>query len=425
VDPGRKAGRISIDPKPLNARSGFRRSDGLRESWREIDVLMYFNRASFLKALKLSLFGRPFRWRRWFYVLSFTLLYLVFVSGVAVLRWLDRLIWRDVENTPIEAPVFIIAPPRSGTSFLQKLLTLDDQRFVFWKMYQTILPTVVTEKCIQSTVGFDRRLGRPVGRLLNWCEKRWFGGWDNLHTMRLDAPEEDGALYLYAFACEAIYMLFPFIEELWELGFPDTLPEEDRRALMKYYRTCLQRLVYSSGKGKTLLIKSTNSSGAVASIREAFPDARFITIIRDPAASIASSISLMLPALKVHSPEIPPDGDVSRAYARLSTEWYKYLHDFTLGLPEHQIHVVDYRCLVRDPAGTIEALYAHFGWKISPEYRSRLAAQQQRQKTYQSGHRYRLEDFGVDREALYGELTHVLSARGFVRADPPSELGGG
>lgn len=387
-------------------------------------VLMYFNYASFFKALKLSLLGQPFRWRRWFYVLSFTSLYLLFVFGVRVLRWLDTLIWREVEKTPIVAPVFIIAPPRSGTSFLQKLLTLDQSRFVFWKMYQTILPTVLTERCIQWGLGVDRRLGRPIGRLLGWCEKRWFGGWDNLHTMRLDAPEEDGALYLYAFACEAIYMLFPYVKALWELGFPDRLPIEDRRALMHYYRTCLQRLVFSSGQGKTLLIKSTNSSGAVASILEAFPDARFITILRDPADSIASSISLMMPALKAHSPEIPKDGEISRDYATLSTAWYKYLHDFAEERPASQMYTVDYRHLVKDPRGTVEAIYQNFGWEISAEYRARLDAQQQRQKTYQSGHRYRLEDFGVDRESIYAELSHVLATRGFVRADPAAELGG-
>lgn len=345
------------------------------------------------------------------------MIYLIFVGGVSVLRWFDRWIWRELEQTPIVAPVFIIAPPRSGTSFLQKLLTMDQDRFVFWKMYQTILPTVLTERLLHWGVGFDRRLGRPLGRLLSWCEKRWFGGWDNLHTMRLDAPEEDGALYLYAFACEAIYMLFPFVEELWELGFPDTLPQRDRRALMQYYRSCLQRLVFSSGREKTLLIKSTNSSGAVASILEAFPDARFITILRDPADSIASSISLMMPALKAHSPEITPDGDVSKAYARLSSAWYKYLHDFVSGLPDHQIHAVDYRQLVLDPAGTVKAIYHHFGFEVSEDFRARLDAQQQRQKTYQSTHHYRLEDFGVDREWLYAELSDVLSARGFVRTD--------
>ena len=384
---------------------------------------MYFNHVSFFKALKLSLLDQPFHWRRWFYVLSFTSLYLLFVFGVRVLRWLDTLIWREVEKTPIVAPVFIIAPPRSGTSFLQKLLTLDQSRFVFWKMYQTILPTVLTERCIQWGLGVDRRLGRPIGRVLGWCEKRWFGGWDNLHTMRLDAPEEDGALYLYAFACEAIYMLFPYVKALWELGFPDQLPIEDRRALMHYYRTCLQRLVFSSGQGKTLLIKSTNSSGAVASILEAFPDARFITIFRDPADSIASSISLMMPALKAHSPEIPQDGDVSRDYAALSTAWYKSLYEFAAERPASQMYTVDYRHLVKDPRGTVEAIYRNFGWEISAEYSARLDAQQQRQKTYQSGHRYRLEDFGVDRESIYAELSHVLAARGFVRADPAAESG--
>lgn len=382
---------------------------------------MYFNHSSFFKALRLALFGQAFRWRRWFYVLSFTALYLIFVFGVRVLRWLDRLIWRDVENTPIVAPVFIIAPPRSGTSFLQKLLTLDQPRFVSWKMYQTILPTVLTERLIQWSLKFDRSLGRPAGRVLGWCEKRWFGGWDNLHTMRLDAPEEDGALYLYAFACEAIYMLFPYVEELWELGFPDRLPLKDRQALMQYYRTCLQRLIYSSGQGKTLLVKSTNSSGAVDSIRGAFPDARFITIVRDPADSIASSISLMMPALHAHSPEIPPDGEVSRAYAKLSAAWYKYLYDFTSALPASQVYTVDYCHLVRDPQGTVEAIYRHFGWEVSPEYRARLNAQQQRQKTYQSRHRYRLEDFGVDRKGIYAELSQVLSARGVAGSDVATE----
>lgn len=382
---------------------------------------MYFNYRSFFKALQLSLWDQPFRWRRATYVLAFTLLYLVFVAGVTLMRQLDRLIWRDIEKTPIERPVFIIAPPRSGTSFLQKLLTFDQPRFVFWKMYQTILPTVLTEKLIQWGLSFDQLLGRPVGRVLNWCEKRWFGGWDNLHTMRLDAPEEDGALYLYAFACEAIYMLFPYVEELWELGFPDTLPAADRQALMRYYRSCLQRLVYSGGQGKTLLIKSTNSSGTVASILEEFPDARFITIVRDPADSIASSISLMMPALKAHSPETPPDGEISKAYAKLSTEWYKYLHDFALELPKDQIHTVDYRRLVSDPMGTVEAIYDHFGWEISPDFRARLKAQQQRQKTYQSGHRYSLEEFGIDREWVYAELASVLAAREFRRFDSGAE----
>ncbi len=374
---------------------------------------MYFNFRGFLKALGLALFQTPFRIRRWVYVIGFTILYLAFVILVAAIRQLDRLLFRDIEKTPIVAPVFIIAPPRSGTSFFQKLLTFDEDRFVYWKMYQTILPTLMTERAISSVVRLDHLLGRPMARFLAWCEKRWFGGWDNLHTMRLDAPEEDGALYLYAFACEAIYMLFPYVDELWELGFPDLLPLAERRSLMRYYRTCLQRLTYGAGPGRTLLIKSTNSCGAVRAILDEFPDARFITIVRDPLDSIASSISLMMPALAAHSPEIPKDGAVSEAYARMSIEWYKHLQRFQEDIPASQFHVVDYRTLVKDPKAAVEGVYRHFSWKMSQSFLDRLERQRQTQADFKSSHRYLLEEFGIDRQWVRSELAPVLKKSGF------------
>ena len=43
---------------------------------------------------------------------------------------------------------------------------------------------------------------------------------------------------------------------------------------MRYYRSCLQRQLYASGPDKTLLSKATQSSGAVESLLEAFPDAK-------------------------------------------------------------------------------------------------------------------------------------------------------
>ena len=67
---------------------------------------------------------------------------------------------------------------------------------------------------------------------------------------------------------------------------------ENRRKLMRYYRSCLQRHLYANGPDKTLLSKATQSSGAVESLLEAFPDARFITIIRHPYESVASHVSV-------------------------------------------------------------------------------------------------------------------------------------
>jgi hypothetical protein len=365
---------------------------------------MYFNYRGFLKALRIALFGQPFRLRRWLYVIAFSGLYLGFVALVALGRGLDLLLFPGFRKIPIEKPVFIIAPPRSGTSFLQNVLSQDAERFVYWKMYQTIFPCISLQKLIDAAVGVDDRLGRPLRTLLGWCEKKWFGGWDGMHTMRLDQPEEDGALFLYAFAAESVFMLFPFVEQLWEVGFPDALPEKDRRKLMAYYRSCLQRQVYANGRGRTLLLKSTHSSGAVESLLAEFPDARFITIVRHPYDSVASHVSLFVPAWQAHSPDIAKDGPEARAYAGLAVAWYRHLFRFRDKVAPEHYYCVDYRDLRADPERTVRNLYAHFGWTPGAAFGARLREIGGRQKSFKSAHDYSLEEFGLSKQWLREEL---------------------
>jgi len=376
---------------------------------------MYFNYKLFLKAESLALFRRPFRLRRWSYVLLFSGLYLLFLLLVVLGRAVDHIFFGRFRRQRVDEPVFIIAPPRSGTTLVQNLLSLDEKRFVHLKMYQTILPAVCFQRLVDAAAGCDRRLGRPVERTLTWCEKKWFGGWDDLHKMRLNQPEEDDALFLYAFESEAIFMLFPYVRELWEAGFPDALPADGRRKLMRYYRSCLQRHLYANGPAQTLLSKATQSSGTVNSLLEEFPRAKFITIVRHPYKSVASHVSLFVPVWKAHSPEIAKDGPVAREYARLAVEWYKHLFRFRQTAPPAQCHCIDYRDLVQNPRKTIEKVYAHFGWTMDPDYLARLDAAVQRQRDFKSKHGYTLEEFGLSKEWIQQELGEILDAHGLER----------
>jgi len=369
---------------------------------------MYFNFRLFLKAEYLALFQMPFRLRRWVYVLFFSGLFLLFLAFVVLGRALDHILFPGFRRQPVKEPVFIIAPPRSGTTLVQNLMSLDEDRFLHLKMYQTIFPAVCFQRFFDLLAWTDGKLGRPFERLLGWCERKWFGAWDDLHKMRLNQPEEDDALFLYAFASEAIFMLFPFVRELWEAGFPDALPADDRRKLMKYYRSCLQRHLYANGPGKTLLSKATQSSGTVESLREEFPDARFVTIVRHPYRSVASHVSLFVPVWQAHSPEIAKDGPVSKAYAGLAVAWYQHLFAFRKQVPSGQYYCIDYRELVRNPRQTVEALYAHFQWPLSDACRARLEAATVRQKEFKSKHEYTLEEFGLSKEWIQQELGEIL-----------------
>src|SRR5262245_14123198 len=104
---------------------------------------MYINLQLFLKAVSLSLFATPFRVRRWAYVLFFSALFWVMWVIVALGRAIDHLLFPGFRKQALHEPVFIIAPPRSGTTLMQKLMSLDEERFVHNKLYQTIFPAVI------------------------------------------------------------------------------------------------------------------------------------------------------------------------------------------------------------------------------------------------------------------------------------------
>src|SRR5678815_1463433 len=117
---------------------------------------MYLNLGLFARAQYLTLFRKPFRIRRWAYVCFFTVLYGIMWVIVALGRSLDHLFFPRFNQQKVSAPVFIVAPPRSGTTLLQKLMSLDQERFVHNKLYQTIFPAVTFQKSFDALVWMDR-----------------------------------------------------------------------------------------------------------------------------------------------------------------------------------------------------------------------------------------------------------------------------
>jgi hypothetical protein len=209
--------------------------------------------------------------------------------------------------------------------------------------------------------------------------------------------------------------LFPYIPELWGAGFCDDLPADVRRKVMRYYRSCLQRHLYAVGPDKTLLSKATQFSGSVVSILEEFPDARILTIVRDPAKSIASHVSVFYPVWRTISPEIQKDSAESKAYAGLAAAWFRHLFKTRNLTSPDRYYCIRYADLAKDPGATIGQVYAHFGFNPSPAYLDRLAQATKRQRDFKSSHNYTLEEFGLDQDWLRRELGEVLDFYGLDR----------
>lgn len=379
---------------------------------------MYVNLRLFFKAEAIALLDRPFRLRRWAFVGFFTGLYWFMWCLIAVGRLLDHVFFPGFRRQEIHEPVFIIAPPRSGTTFAQNLLSLDEERFAHLKLYQTIFPSVCFQRLFDALAWVDRHTFRILSRLLAWFERRIFGGWDDMHPLRFNAPEEDDGLFVYTFVTEAILLLFPYTQELWEAGFADSLPADDRRRLMRYYRSCIKRHLYANGPHKTFLSKSTQSSGAIESVREEFPDARILTIIRHPYQSIASHVSVFYPVWRAHSPEIAKSSPESEAYAELAVAWYRHVHEVGANLDGNRFIRIRYTELVEDPRGTIEQVYGRLGFELTPEFRERLQAATRESRSFRSNHEYSLEEFGLSEQWIQERLGDVMDAYSLDRKGP-------
>ena len=378
---------------------------------------MYIKLGLLLRALRLSLLDQPFSLRRILYVSVFLFLFVLFLGLIGLGRLLDEIFFARWRKQPIAAPIFIIATPRSGTTAMQRLLALDEANFRPLLMYEMILGTVAWTRAVRAIA----RWLRPLARACDSVGRLFFGGWDDRHRMRLDLPEEDETIFIYTFVSEAIYLLFPYVERLPEAGFADMLPEREQDAVMRFYKTTVQRLLFSAGGERTLLAKSTSGLGRIKTLQRTFPDARFIHLVRHPAESIPSHVSVFYPTWVKHSPEIAKASPTSHAYARLAASWYRHMLHEAPAIPARQYVRVMYSDFVADPEAAVRRIYDHFGLELTPDFAARLRDEAAGFRHFRSSHRYTLAEYGLDEAWLEAEVGDVMRAYGFSPAASPTK----
>jgi hypothetical protein len=333
-----------------------------------------------------------------------------------VAEQVDDLLYADYRNEPLGKPIYIVAAPRSGTTFLHRMMSLDPQ-FTTLKLYETFFPTVTGHKVAHRVATVNGRLGGLIGRVRARLDDNYFGAWEGLHDTGLNQDEEDEGLWALAYATPAIWLVLPFPDQFEHLRFIDRLPDEKREKLVAYYRACLQRHLYTS-RGKTLLGKNVLLPGRFEIVTSAVPEARFVHVLRHPYEAIPSTLSLFTIPWRWHSPKIRPDGPEARALTKLTIDYYRFLHQKTLESERdgtRRFCCIQYRDLLDDPVARVFEIYDYFGLELSAEVRQRLIEAGAQQKKFKSEHHYSLAQFGLTKEYVYAELKELFDHYGFER----------
>ena len=375
---------------------------------------MIFNLKGFLTGIYLGVTRRRLTVARVGWLSLFLFLYPLFFLCFYAGWLLDEIFFRGYRKRKITAPVYILANPRSGTTYLHRLMATDP-RFTTLKMYEMAFPSITQQRLLRGIGVIDARLGRPIGRCLDRFEARIFRFWQGIHPMGFKEAEEDEGLFSFTFYTVLVYLLFPFPDRLGDLEFPERLPEKTQRALMKFYERCLQRHLYLAGGEKRFLSKNVLFAGRMRSLMAAFPDARIIYLVRHPYEAIPSFVSLALTFWRIHTPDMEERSDEAHAIARLAIAYYRAMLDLRKELPPEAMLVVRYDDLVRDPLGTVERIYRHLGIDLPGEIKTKLSAEVRRRSGYRSRHTYDLEKYGISPREIDEALSDLFEEFGFPK----------
>nr|WP_255612565.1 sulfotransferase [Alcanivorax sp. 1008] len=340
--------------------------------------------------------------------------------------WLDTLLFPEFENIEIYQPVFVVGIPRSGTTFLHRLLAADDERFTTTALWELIFaPSILQRRFWIAFAHLDGKLGRPFSRLLHFLERAALGGLDGIHKTGLLDPEEDYLAMAPHLGC--FLLILPLGDaSLWKLAHLDTaVDQKQRRHLTSVYRQLIQRHLYVHGADKTFLSKNPSFTPWMESLKDEFPDSRFIACIRSPQQALPSQISSILPGTKIFSGK--PDLNWWRdGLTDMLLHYYDILMQRHQQWTEKEIQIIRMNQLASAPMTSIGWLYKNFGWHMGEPYRRWLESEDDKAGSHRSGHQYTAKKLGIDAADIerrfhqpmdYFQLADRPCQNGFSRTD--------
>jgi hypothetical protein len=330
---------------------------------------------------------------------------------------LDEILFPDYRKQLVRRPVFIVGNPRSGTTFLYKVLAQDTQNFTCTRTWESVFaPSITMRRVCYVLAALDRCLGSPL--------QGWIAGGEErlqqeitMHKFALLAPEEDEHFHVHTGSAVEIWLFAAFLEDAVPLTFFDSmLPDQDRERIIGYYVRCVQRHLYAhctdQHPGQRYLAKNPYSSAKVGSLYRCFPDAKFVYLARNPLDMIPSWVSSVAYGWRFAGGT--PDLYASRDFVLdMAEHWYRYPLECFERAPRDSYILVRFDELVADIEETVRDIYDRFGLEPSPSLVRAARKAAERSCQYASQHLYSLEQVGLTREQIVDRLADIFERFGF------------
>lgn len=317
----------------------------------------------------------------------------------SVLKRVESLVYgRRVRETKIEhPPLFVLGYWRSGTTFLQNLLSRDPQ-FQHLGLYRALFPWhfLLTERLVTKLTAPFVPKSRPM---------------DNI-SVHWDAPQEDDvALCIMSQVSPISLLSHPHdFSHFWRpLNFDNLKPQERQR-----WQDCLSLLVkkLTFASSKRLMMKSPFHTYHIPTLLEMYPDARFLYIHRNPYNIFRSTIHLRHRMIEENTlGRSVFDGTEEEVINTYKYGFEVYERDKELIPPGHH-HEICYEELEQDPIGVLRAAYAGLDLPGFPDLEEALEPEVESLKRYRKNE-FRDDPYWVNR--VYEQLKPAFDRFGYEK----------
>jgi hypothetical protein len=311
-----------------------------------------------------------------------------------------------IANEPVDAPLFVVGPPRTGTTILLELLALDPslRAPLAWEALQPL------------PLGTDPAADHERRRELSECEQELWSDvhpeFMTMHELASDLPCECVHFLAYDFAGPHWSMLFdtPTFTG-WQLEHIEPLLAR----VYRLHRRMLQTFQYGSAPRRWLL-KSPGHLQTLAQVFAEYPDAKVIHTHRDPGRFIASLVSLLAVLRFTRSDRV----DIATLGPLMELTYQMFLEQVidqreNGTIPNDRIvdsHFVD---LMADPVASLHRLYEQLEltWPAQHDrtVRDYLAA---KPKGKHGAHQYTFADVGLDEASVRSTFARYVQHYGIT-----------
>ncbi len=300
----------------------------------------------------------------------------------------------EITEQPVERPLFVVGPPRSGTTIFHDLLAMDTDNRVplSWEASYPLPPPET------ATYHTDPRIAR-VQADLDRVDKL-MPEFKTMHPMGARRAQECVSITSHDFTSMVYYVQFNVpTYDRWVMNC-------DMQSALKWHRRFLQVLQWKC-PGKRWALKSPQHMWHLEFIHREYPDALFVQTHRDPVKTVIS-MSNLAAALQGLSSDHADLRTVTACYAKGLAQGYNNTVAYRKSgkLPDAQVVDLYFRDFMQDQVGTVRRAYAHFGLNLPDEAAVSMQSFLDENPADKFGrHLYSLADTGMDEDDLRGLFT--------------------